>query len=103
MPQLPSRDLTKASTPPPLPLRGGSGVAVGRGVVVGGTVVSVGGGVSVGGTAVGGTRVSVGGMAVGGRGVFVGGVVGGGVKVVSGAAGPQPVTRADTRSTTHNR
>lgn len=78
-------------------------MAVGRGVVLGSTGVAVGVGVKVGGTAVGGTGVSIGGAAVGGTGVSVGGVVGGGVDVPAGVTGPQLMTRAEARTTTHNR
>jgi hypothetical protein len=110
MPHLPASDRTKASTPPPLPLRGGRGVAVGRGVRVGlgGVAVSVRAtvGVSVG-VLVGsggvslGTNVAVAGVAVGGMAVVGSrsGVSLGELGVDVDSTAPQPVTRNDASST----
>jgi hypothetical protein len=73
--------------PPPLPVRVGSGVAVGEGSAVGGR-----------GVAVGGNEVAV---TVGGRGVKVGGMgvalADGSSAVVAGSLLPHPATRARIR------
>lgn len=102
-----SQPETKAITPPPLPLRGGRGVAVGCGVLVGGGMVSVGEGVSVGGTGVlvGGTGVGVAGrgVAVGGSAVSAGGTVVavGGTDVAVGLCWPAITVGVDVAFSLH--